>query len=73
MIVNVKVTPKAKLSRIEKLSETSYKIHVTQAPEDNKANKAVLELLAEHLSVRKNQVVLIRGEKSRNKVVEVKL
>jgi len=40
---------------------------VTQAPEKGKANKAILELLAETLGLRKNQLELLAGETSSQK------
>lgn len=43
-----------------------------QAPAlDGRANKAVVEVLAEFYKVKKSSVRIIRGEKSREKVVEV--
>jgi uncharacterized protein (TIGR00251 family) len=40
------------------------RVSVTQAPEKGKANKAIAELLAHRLGVRKRQVELISGETS---------
>lgn len=49
----------------------SYKVYVTAPPEDGKANKKLIELLAEHFGVAKSQVRIIKGEISRNKIVEI--
>ena len=44
----------------------------TNAPAiDGKANKAVIDLLAKHYSVRKNQIEIIKGLKSRNKTIKI--
>ena len=43
------------------------KVSVTQAPEKGKANKAVIELLAKKLGLKKSQIELIAGETSHQK------
>jgi uncharacterized protein len=40
---------------------------VTQAPEKGKANKAIVAVLAEALSLRKSQLELVAGETSQQK------
>ncbi len=40
---------------------------VTQSPEKGKANKAVIELMAKALGLRKSQIELISGESSHQK------
>ncbi len=42
-------------------------VSVTVAPEKGKANKAIVALLAEALSLRKSQIRLVAGETSPNK------
>ncbi len=44
---------------------------VTEAPEAGKANAAVESLIAERLGISKRDVQVIKGTKSRDKVVEV--
>ncbi len=43
------------------------KVSVTQAPERGKANKAILELIAKRLGLRKSQIELLSGESSPQK------
>ena len=43
------------------------KVCVTQSPEKGKANKAVIELLAKSLKLRKSQIELLSGETSHQK------
>lgn len=45
----------------------SLQVPVTQAPEKGKANKAIIAVLAEALSLRKSQLKLISGEISPQK------
>lgn len=43
------------------------KVAVTQSPEQGKANKALIETLAEALNLSKSQIMLHSGETSRQK------
>ncbi len=45
----------------------SLQVSVTQAPEKGKANKAIIAVLAEALSLRKSQIELLAGETSGQK------
>lgn len=71
MQIKIRVIPKAKQNKIVK-EKDRYKIWVTTAPVDNKANKAVIKILADFLEIKKAQVEIISGFKSRDKVVEIK-
>jgi len=72
MKISVIVHPNSKNPRIEKdLMETLH-VYVNAPPLEGKANKAVSEALAQFLKIKKNEVILIRGEKSKNKVFEIR-
>ncbi len=49
------------------------KIYLTAAPIHGKANKELIKLLSEKLSVSKNRINIIKGEKSKEKVIEILL
>jgi uncharacterized protein len=49
----------------------AWKVRVSAAPERGRANEAVLELLAETLSLPRHDVKLIAGHGARDKVVEL--
>ena len=70
-MLEIRVQPKAKLNRVEVDDGGNVKIHVTSAPEGGKANNAVIALLAKQLGVAKRDVEIVRGHKSRNKLVIV--
>lgn len=71
MRLNIKVIPNAKQNKIvEEVGR--FKVYLTAPPVGGKANKALIEFLAEHFGVKKNQIKIVRGEKSREKVVVVK-
>ncbi len=70
MKLQVKVFPKA--SRQELIEKDGVlKAYVTAAPDKGKANKALIKLIAERYKVAKSRVVIVTGETSRNKIVEV--
>ena len=69
---NIHVIPKAKETKVVEES-WGLKVYVTAAPEKGKANKAVVEVLASHFGVKKDQIRFITGVRSRNKVVEIKI
>ena len=47
------------------------KIYLTAAPIGGKANKELIKLLSEKLGVSKSKINIIKGEKSKEKVIEV--
>ncbi len=77
MKISIKVIPNAKQNEIaedgfDDAGARILKIRVNQPPEDGKANKAAIELLAKYPKVKKSAVSIISGESSRNKIVEIK-
>lgn len=70
MNLNIRVIPKASRSLIREEND-SLKVYLTKAAQDGLANKQLIELLAAHLRVKKYQIKIIKGEKSRNKVVAI--
>ena len=66
----------ARRNEVRGVQDGALKVCVTQAPEKGKANKAIIEVLAKWLEVRKSQIELISGETASQKkflVREVKL
>ena len=71
MKIVVVVHPNAKRPRIEKdLLETLH-VYVNQPPLEGKANRAVIEALADYFKVKRNEVILLSGSKSKNKTFEI--
>lgn len=68
---NIKVIPNAKRNKI--VEEPGHlKVYLTALAVEGKANQALIEFLAEHFKTKKNKISIIRGEKSREKIVEVR-
>lgn len=71
MILKVLVKPNARKEELVQVDASTYQIKVGVPPEDGKANKRVIELLAKHLGVAKSKLEIIKGHKSRQKVIQV--
>ena len=65
----VKVQPKARRNVVEVLDDGTVKVWVTAPPEKGRANDAVEKLLAARLRLPKSSVAVVRGHRSRNKVI----
>ena len=68
--IEIKVIPRAKKNFI-KNEDGVLKIYVTAPAQDGRANDAVLNILADYLGVKKSNLYIKKGEKSRNKIIEV--
>lgn len=70
MIINIRVIPNAKKNHISK-DRDILKVRVTAPAIGGKANKAVIEMLAEFFNVKKGNIRIISGERSRDKIIEI--
>jgi len=66
-VIEIKVVPNAKKNQFK-----NGKVYLTAPAVEGKANRALIEFLAEHFDVKKSQVRIIRGLKSRNKVIQIR-
>jgi uncharacterized protein (TIGR00251 family) len=67
----VQVQPRASRDAIEGEHGDALKIRLTAPPVDDRANQALVRLLAERLNVPRAAVRIVAGEKSRRKRVTV--
>lgn len=70
MIIHVSVHPNSNESRIEKVGENKYVVHLVEKAEDNKANKELIKILSNYFGVSWKKIV-IKNPKSREKIVEI--
>lgn len=70
-IVTIKVLPRSSKNELIKLDENSFKIKTTAPPVEGAANEAVIELLSGYFSVPKSCIEIVRGHKSKNKIVKI--
>ncbi|MEE2860688.1 MAG: DUF167 domain-containing protein [Pseudomonadota bacterium] len=69
-VLTLRVTPRARRNAVQ-LQGDVLRVHVTAVPEDGRANRAVLKLLAGALSVAPSRLTVIRGDTARDKLVRL--
>lgn len=69
--VEVHVQPKSSRDEITSVEVERIKIKVTATPEGGKANERVREVIAKALNTSKSNVEIVRGEKSRVKILRI--
>ena len=69
--VEVRVQPKARRNAIDVLPTGGIRVAVTAPPDRGQANDAVVRLLARGLHVPKSAVRIVRGGRTRYKLIEV--
>ncbi len=65
--IPVRVRPKAPRDGVDGERNGSLMVSVTEAPEKDKANKSVTKALAKFFGISASQVILLSGQKSRDK------
>lgn len=74
--IRVKLSPGAAKNAVlgwdeDLLGEKTLKVSVTAIPEKGKANKALITLLSKHYRIAKSSFTIVRGETSRDKIIEI--
>lgn len=64
--LEIKVIPNAKRNAFK-----DGKVYLTAPAVEGKANRALIEFLAEHFNIKKRQIKIVKGLRSRNKVVQL--
>ena len=70
MKLEIKVIPGAKKNAFKE-EAGGIKVYLTSPPVDGKANKALVSFLAGHFKVKSSAVKIVKGFKSRQKVVDI--
>ena len=65
------ITPRARRNAVQGVYGSSLKVRLTAPPVEGAANRALAEFLAERLGVRRQQIDIVTGQHSRQKVVRV--
>ena len=73
LFLDIKAQPGASVSGIVEVREGRLKIRIAAAPEDGKANEELRSFLAKTLGLRKNDIIIESGEKSRQKTLRLPL
>ena len=70
MKISIKVIPNSKTEEVIKDGDR-FLVRVKEPAKEGKANRAVVNLLAEHFKVARSSIVIVSGLKNRNKVVNI--
>ena len=70
MRLNIRVIPNAKQNKLVE-EAGRIKVYLTSPPIEGKANAALVEFLSEHFKVKRSKIKLLKGAKSRDKLVEI--
>jgi uncharacterized protein (TIGR00251 family) len=70
MVLNIRVCPGAGCNHIEQIGNV-LKVHLTKPAVDGLANSQLIVLLSKHFKIKKYQINIKSGLKSRNKLVEI--
>jgi len=70
VILNIRVKPSASRNFIQKEND-GLKVYLTKPAVDGLANKQLIDLLAEYLGVKKYQIRIIKGAKSKHKILSI--
>lgn len=71
MRLTLTVKSNAKEIRVERVSDTELKVWVKAPAREGKANDAVVHAVAEYLGVAHSRVRVVKGQKSKKKLLEV--
>ena len=71
-LIRVKVTPRSSKNRIAGKEKDFYRVKVTSAPVEGKANDALIALLAEELGVPKRDIEIVSGKTGRLKTIRIR-
>ncbi len=70
IVFSVYVQPKASRNELCGISGNELKLRLTSPPVEGSANRLCTEYLADLLGIAKSRVIIMRGEKSRHKVIK---
>lgn len=68
--LRILVKPGSKEQKFTK-SDTELRIHLKASPIKGKANKELISFLAEILHLKKSNIDIVKGKKSRDKIVSI--
>jgi len=71
-VIKVKVIPRSSRTEILGKENDIYRMKLTAPPVEGKANKAVIELLAEKLGVPKREIEIVSGKTGRLKTIRIR-
>lgn len=71
MRIIVKVKPNSKNENIEKKNDSEFILSVKSAAKEGRANEAAIKLLSKYFELPKSKIIIRKGYKSKNKVIDL--
>ena len=72
MYINVKVITKSKIEIIKEVKPLYFKVKTLKPPVKGDANKDIIRILSEYFNVKKNDIKILNGHKSSEKLIKIK-
>lgn len=69
--LEVQVQPRSSRNQVVGEQDGRLKIKLTAPPVEGEANQALVNFLARLLEIPKNNIILLKGETSRHKLIEI--
>jgi uncharacterized protein (TIGR00251 family) len=69
--IYVKVIPRSSKREVIETGPGEYKVYLNAPPADGRANRELIEILAEYLALPKSAVNIVGGRSARTKIVEI--
>ncbi len=71
VVFNVRLIPRASKSELVGVQGDALKIRITAPPVEGAANKECIKFLSDVLGIKKSQIKIIAGHRSKNKKVSI--
>lgn len=71
IIINIRVEPRSSRSGLAGPYGKGFKVKLTSPPVEGRANAELVEILAKTFNVKKRNIEILSGSRSRNKMVRV--
>ncbi len=71
LIFHIRVLPRSSRCEVAGIQDDALKIKITSPPIEGRANEECIRFLADRLKIKKSQVEIIAGHKSKRKTVAV--
>ncbi|MFC1559840.1 DUF167 domain-containing protein [Candidatus Margulisiibacteriota bacterium] len=71
VLFQVKVQPKSSVNKVVGQEGGKLKVRITSPPVEGKVNSALVDLLAVFFGVKRSSIGIVKGLKSRSKIVRV--
>lgn len=68
----IKIIPSSSKNEIVEQNGDFLKIKIKAPAEKGKANRELIKFLAKEFKIKKNQIEIVKGEKSKQKIIRIK-